>query len=179
MFVDETSLSVHGKTLHQLNLTLEKDLDYLNGWLLGNKFSLNIVKTYSMIISTRQKERGLTGEFDLKEQITPILTVVDTKYLEIQIDRHLTWKKHVDTVIKKVSREVSLLKHVKNFLPQHLLRNLCVSIVEPHLRYCSSVWGCCSGTELDKMHNLQNWAARIIAKSPLDSPSKPPLLSNL
>ena len=62
MFFDDTSLSVHGKTLHQLNMTLNKDLDYLNSWLMGNKLSLNIVKAYSMIISTREKERGLTGD---------------------------------------------------------------------------------------------------------------------
>ena len=67
---------------------------------MGNKLSLGIVKTQSMIISTWQKERGLKGEFDLKMQNTPILNVEDTKYLGIQIDRHLTWKKHVDAVIE-------------------------------------------------------------------------------
>ena len=88
-------------------------------------------------------------------QNTPILNVEDTKYLEIQIDRHVTWKKRVDAVIKKVSHAIGLLKHVKNSLPRHLLKNLYASTVEPHLRYCSSVWGCCSGTELDKLQKLQ------------------------
>ena len=55
-----------------------------------------------MIISTQQKERDLTGEFDLKMQNTPILNVEDGKYLGIQIDRHLTWKKHADPVKTKV-----------------------------------------------------------------------------
>ena len=50
-------------------------------------------KTQAMIISTRQKEQGLTGEFDLQMQNTSILTVEDTKYLGIQIDGHLIWKK--------------------------------------------------------------------------------------
>ena len=145
---------------------------------MGNKLALNIVKTHSMIISTRQKERGLTGEFDLNLQNTPILKVGDTKYLGIQIDKHLTWKKHVDAVIRNFSRAIGLLKHVKNFLPHHLLEYPYVSIVEPHLRYCSSVWGCCSGTELDKRQKLQIQDVRITTNSPFDSPSKP-LLSNL
>ena len=122
---------------------------------MGSKLSLNIVITHSMIISTRQKERGLTGEFDLKIQNTPILTVKDTKYLGIQIYRHLPWKRHVDALIKKVLRAIGLLKHVKDVLPQHLLKYLYVSIVEPHLRNCSSVWGCCSRMELDKLQKLQ------------------------
>ena len=58
------------------------------------------------------------------------------------------------------------------------LKNLFVSKVEPHLKYCSSVWGCCDGTELDKLRKLQNRAVRIIINSPLNSRSKP-LLSNL
>ena len=53
MFADDTSLSVHEKTLHQLNMTLNKDFDYLNSWLMGNKLSLNIVKMHSMITSIR------------------------------------------------------------------------------------------------------------------------------
>ena len=178
VFADDTSHSVYRKALQQLHMTIDKDLDYLNSWLMGNKLSLNIVKTHSMIISTRQNERGVRGEFDLKMQNTPILNVEDTKYLGIQIDWNVTWKKHADAVIKKVSRAIGLLKHVKNFLPRHLLKNLYVSIVEPHLRYCSSVWGCCSGTEIDKLQKLQNRAVRIITNSPFDPPSKP-MLSNL
>ena len=85
----------------------------------------------------------------------PILNVEDTKYLGIQIDRHLTWKKHVDVVIKKVSRAIALLKHVNNFLPQHLLKNLYVTIVQPPLIYCSSVWAYCGGKELVKLQILQ------------------------
>ena len=138
---------------------------------MGNKLSPNIVKTHSTIGSNRQKERDWTGEFGLKLQNAPILTVEHARYLGIQIERHLTWNKHVDAVIKKVSRAVGLLKHVKNFLPQHVLKNLYVSIVEPHLRYCSSVWGCCGGTELDKLPSLQNRAVRIITNSPFDSQS--------
>ena len=48
-------------------------------------------------------------------QDTKIQIVKDSKYLGIQIDRHLTWKRNVDTVLKKVSRVVGLLKYAKNF----------------------------------------------------------------
>ena len=137
-------------------MILNKDLDYLHCWLMGNKLFLNIVKTHSIIISTRQKKRGLTGEFYLKIKNSPTNSERRRcQILGIQIDRHLTWKKHVDAAIKKVFRAVGLLKHVKNFLPQHLLKNLYVSIVEPPLRYCSSVWGCCGGKELVKLQILQ------------------------
>ena len=49
--------------------------------------------------------------------------------------------------------------------------------MERHLRYCSSVWGFCGVTELDKLQNLQNRTVRITIDTPFGSPIKP-LLSN-
>ena len=48
-----------------------------------------------------------------------------------------------------------------------------VSIIEPHFRFCCSVWGVCSGTSLNKLQKLQNRAARIATNSPYDAPSQP------
>ena len=47
------------------------------------------------------------------------------------------------------------------------------SIVEPHFRYCYSVWGCCGKTDIDQLLKLQNRAARIVTKSGFDAPSRP------
>ena len=44
-------------------------------------------------------------------------------------------------------------------------------IVEPHFRYCSSVWGCCGATNLLTLQKLQNRAARIVTKSKFDTPA--------
>ena len=69
-----------------------------------------------------------------------------------------------------------MLRCVSNILPQHILRNLYVSIVEPHFHYCASVWGCCGKTEIIKLQKLQNRAIRIITTSKFDAPCKPLLL---
>ena len=47
------------------------------------------------------------------------------------------------------------------------------SIVEPHLGYCCSVWGCCGLTEIKRLQKLQNRAARIVSGSSFDAPSQP------
>ena len=51
-------------------------------------------------------------------------------------------------------------------------------IVEPHFRYCCSVWGCCGVTRLQTLQKLQNRAARIVTRSNFDS-SAGPLIHNL
>ena len=39
------------------------------------------------------------------------------------------------------------------------------TLIEPHIRYCSIVWGNCGETLKDKLQILQNTAARIITKT--------------
>ena len=91
----------------------------------------------------------------------------------MQIDNSLNWKEHIKTVSTKVSRAIGFLKHAKTFLRQETLMTLYTGIVEPHFRYCCSVWGCAGSTELNQLQKLQNRAARIITNSSFDTPSRP------
>ena len=120
MYTDDTGLYYRSASLAQLNETINKVLESLDNWLKGNKLSLNVVKTDSMNILSRQKHQKVLGELDLKIRDTNIQNVKETKYFGLQIDRHLTWKKHVDSISRKVSRTLGVLKHAKKYLPQHL-----------------------------------------------------------
>ena len=64
---------------------------------------------------------------------------------------------------------IGFLKCVKKLLPQDTLCKMYLGIVEPHLRYCCSVWGTCGGTKLQVMQKLQNRAARIMTNCSYDS----------
>ena len=70
----------------------------------------------------------------------------------------------------KVSRGLGILKHATKFLPFSALTSLYTSIVEPHFRYCCSVWGCAGTTEINRLQKLQNRAARIVTNSSFDTP---------
>ena len=65
----------------------------------------------------------------------------------------------------KVSRALGFLKYAKKFLQQGTLSKMYRGIVEPHFRYCCSVWGCCGKTQIDALQRLQNRAARIVTNS--------------
>ena len=59
------------------------------------------------------------------------------------------------------------------FLPLASLKTLYTGIVEPHFRYCCSVWGCAGSTDINQLQKLQNRAARIITNSSFDTSSRP------
>ncbi len=91
----------------------------------------------------------------------------------MQIDCSLDWKEQIKSISTKVSRAVGFLKHAKKYLPRETLVTLYKSLVEPHFRYCCSVWGCCGSTGINQLQKLQNRAARIVTNSSFDAPSGP------
>ena len=148
-----------------LNEAINNALKQLDTWLQGSKLSFNVAKTNAMLVSTKQKHNILNSrseDLDFKIRDNDLEIIQKTKYLGVQIDNSLIWKEHIKTVSTKVSRAIGFLKHAKTFLPQETLKTLYRGIVEPHFRYCCSVWGCAGSTELNQLQKLQNRAARII-----------------
>ena len=82
--------------------------------------------------------------------------VKTTKHLGLQIDQSLDWKEQIKAVSTKVSRAVGFLKHAKSFLSKETLQTLYTGIVEPHFRYCCSVWGCAGLPDTKQLQKLQN-----------------------
>ena len=152
------------KDLSRVNEALNEDLSRLDAWLVSNKLSLNVAKTKSMLVSTKAKRKTLNkSNQNLQVNIngTELEVVSKMKLLGVLLDNSLDWKEQVQAVSLKVSRGFGILKHAKKFLPFSALTSLYTSIVEPHFRYCCSVWGCAGTTEINRLQKLQNRAARL------------------
>ena len=173
MYADDTSISFTARSVNDLKLTMNKELDSLRKWLQGNKLSLNVMKTQAMVIGSRP---------NLKKILTMLVEppsvsiggseaemVDNVKYLRVQIDRHLSWEEHIHFVRSKVSRAIGFLKYARKLLPQETLCKMYHGIVKPHLSYRCSVWRACGGTRLQVLQKLQNRAARIVTNSSYDS----------
>ena len=134
-----------------------------------------------MVICTEPKHqtfRTAGDNFCLNIRGKELDVVQKVKYLGVQVDNSLDWKEQIKVISSKVSKAVGLLKYAKNFLPESSLRSLYFSIVEPHFRYCCSVWGCSGSSTLLELHKLQNKAARILTNSTSDAQSSP-IIKNL
>ena len=176
MYADDTSLCHQSHDLTQLNEAINSDLSKLEAWLQGNKLSLNVAKTHSMLISTKQKHNSLKSRseaLELKLRDNELEVVQKTKYLGVQIDCSLDWKDQISAVSAKVSRAIGFLRHAKYCLPLASLKTLYTGIDEPNIRYCCSVWGCAGSAEINQLQKLQNRAARIITNSSFDTSSRP------
>ena len=124
MYADDTSLCYQSSHINVLNEAINNDLKQLDTWLQGNKLSLNVAKTNSMLVSTNQMHNILKSrneDLDLNIRDNELEIIQKTKYLGVQIDNSLNWKEHIKTVSSKVAGAIGFLKHAKTFLPKETL----------------------------------------------------------
>ena len=132
MFAGDTCLYHQSSDISLLNEAIYEDLTYVDNWLKGNKFSLNVVKTHSMLISTKPKLKALKSKNEslrLKIHVDEPEVVQKTKYLGVQIDNYLNWKEHIKVTSSKVSKAVGFLRHAKSFLPGETLKTLYMGLL--------------------------------------------------
>ena len=114
MYADDASLSLKSKYMSQLNMAMNRDPEDLDAWLKGNKTSLNIVKTKSMVIATKPRHQAINKAADnLKLEIlgNQLDVVTKARHLCVQVDSSLDWKEQIKTRTSKVSRASGFLKY--------------------------------------------------------------------
>ena len=177
MYADDTAISFSSDNIEEIDAVVNAELACLEKWLQGNKLSLNVVKTQAMIIGSSQKLRKIDTPMvpipHFQVNGKDIDLVKETKYLGLMIDDNLKWESNVVCTQKKISRAIGRLKYAKHYVQEDTLRNMYLSIVQPHFSHCCSVWGCCGATKLKTLQKLQNRAARIVTGSPFDTPAAP------
>ena len=186
MFADDTSLSKAFQNTDELCMELIPAFANICKWLMANKLSLNTVKTEFMVIGTSQR----AGQLDIAPETTlyalfvkeaSIRCVKQVKNLGLITDekKNLTWDHHVNYISQKMKRNLGILKRMSKTLPTE---SLCIpykTLIEPHIRYCSIVWGNCGEALNDKLQILQNRATRIITRTTYDTANHFALLRQL
>ena len=74
----------------------------------------------------------------------PTEQVSSTKSLGVSINENLSWNTHIETVCKKISSTLGLIKRIRDFVPFYTLLSIFNGLVKPQFDYCSLVWDCCS-----------------------------------
>ena len=84
------------------------------------------------------------------------------KHLGVLIDENLSWKKHIDAVITKISKTVGMLSKLRYYIPFCVLTNIYNGLITPYISYGLISRGHASKTHLNKLIILQKRALRLI-----------------
>ena len=70
---------------------------------MANKLSLNVAKTESLLIGTHHKLNNLDSQPSVNIGHDSIKQVQHSRVLGVEIDENLSWNKHIENVVKKVT----------------------------------------------------------------------------
>ena len=122
MYADDSTVSVSGKTIKEIETKLNTSARQIAMWCSENKMAVNVEKTKSLLVTTQQKSSKLkrnqqdqTIEVKINEQ--PLLQIDQQKLLGVVIDQNLTWNDQVKSVCNTISRNLALFRRIKSYLP--------------------------------------------------------------
>ena len=127
-----------------------------------NKLSLNINKTYSLLINptVRHSSSDTIASFTINR----IQHFNVIKYLSIEIDSQLNFKSPADNVQSKIAKGIGVLFKLNKILTTNALLMLYYALVHPHLTYGILIWGSTYKSQLNTLQLSQNKAVSAINK---------------
>ena len=90
-------------------------------------------------------------------------TVNKIQFWGLIINNTLNWSAHIKYICSKISKNIGIMKKVKNKLEKRLLLNLYYMLIYPYIIYCNTIWGRAPNVYLDKTYILQKKIVRIIS----------------
>ena len=106
------------------------DLKCITNWLNANRISLNVSKTEFIIFRKPSKSVSLES-LKIKISGKKLYTSTSIKYLGVLIDEHLSWRAHIDELIKKLNRSNNMLSKVRYYVNTNTIRSLYFSLFVP------------------------------------------------
>ena len=133
-FADDTTAYTSGSNMKDLFADVNAQLKQIFVWLSCNKLSPNVKKTsytlfrpMSNMHVDRNNELFINNEKIINSEDSNQLGAI--KFLGIYIDKHLTWKKHVDFLCSTISKSIFALNKVKNCIPLAALKSLYFALI--------------------------------------------------
>ena len=131
----------------------------------ANKLSLNADKTKYVFFHKARISDYLHLHLQLPTlyiDAYKIKRVYFTKFLGVMLDENLTWKKHIELIESKMSKNIGILYKAKFLLNKTCLKNIYFSFIQSYLIYANIAWASTNQTKLKKIYSKQKHASRII-----------------
>ena len=160
LYADDSNIYASGHSINHLITVANHELVNINNWLLSNKLTLNIEKSH-FIIFNRNKDipdvlpQLMIGSHEIKREMV-------TKFLGVDLDVKLSWKRHIHNTQVKLNKECAILYHTRSTLTLKALKSLYYSLIYPYLTYCIVIWGGTHSTYLQPLVKAQKRVIRTI-----------------
>ena len=175
LFADDTNMFITGKDIQDMCHKLNEDLNKIQEWLCCNKHSLNVSKNHYMVFTLRDK---IVNDVKIMIHNEKIERVCTAKFLGVQIDAQLNWKRHIEYTCKGLSKCIGIFTKASKVLYKPCLINLYYTFAYPYFIYFNQVWGNAYQTNLERNVLVQKRLIRLIAGYPYRPHTEPLFVAN-
>ena len=133
LYADDTTQYTADYSPVVLQHLIDQDMERLSCWFVSNYLQANEDKTQAMILGNS------SYRYDLEFAGTPIDIKDHLKILGICLDNNLSFKEHINVMLKKVYAKIGALRRLKRLVPANTMLLLYRSFVLSHFEYCNSL----------------------------------------
>lgn len=131
-YADDTSATVEGANLGELDKELDSTLLDFQSWFEPNKLRLNHKKTEVIVFNLRGKKAELPSKRD---------TAAYAKFLGITVDHHLSWVPHIENLLAQLAKANFAIRSLARQVDKSVVRMFYFSGVQSLLQYGIMFWG--------------------------------------
>ena len=132
-YADDTTMYSCDSEVKNVIKRLEQDANQLTAWFPENYMKLNENKCHLILFGANKERVNIhIGEAQIEESD-------EDKLLGINLDKKLSFKKHVQTLCKKASQKLHALTRISVFMEPEKLK-LLMTFVMSQFSYCSLTW---------------------------------------
>ena len=140
LFADDSNILASEKDKKILYEKVNTELIKLSNWFSHNKLSLHYEKT-EFIQFSKTNKNTIQEQFTVEIDGRPIRRVAESKFLGVHLDENISWRKHINNLITKISQMIGIIGRARRFMDTPQLILLYNTMVLPHLQYCLINWG--------------------------------------
>lgn len=100
VYANDTSELITGKNINEFQIKAKTVLDYMSEWILVNGLTLNIYKTNIVKFSSKHYQ---DKTFLINYQNHSIKESSNTKFLRLELGKHINWKNYMNNVLPKLN----------------------------------------------------------------------------
>ena len=168
LFADDTAIYTTHADINVAKDNIEADVSCFLKWAHQWRIKINPTKTQAKIFTLCKPK--FPRPLVVNNTIIPWLASdTPVKYLGVNIDSRLTWKKHIEVITSATYAKISKLYPLINFrsaLNLECAMLIFKSIIRPSLTYACPVWNNTANSNIEKLQKIQNKFLRKCAKAP-------------
>ena len=84
---------------------------------------------------------------------------------------------HINHVSSKIIKALAILRLLKYTFPRHILKTLYMSLIQPYLNHCNTIWGATDKTIIEPLFRLQKKVIRLVNRAHYLEHTKPIFVS--